>query len=258
MLEPLASSYAVLHPDEKEVGVALIDIGGGTTDVAVFEDQTIRHTAVIAVAGNKVTDDIRKGLGVMRDQAERLKHLFGTALVDLADEGDIITIPGIGGRPEKDVSRSVLAQIIQPRMEEILEIAYTEIKRGAPRAAPGAGVVLTGGGALIPGTAELAADIMGMEARIGAPQGLNSGLVAEVSGSQVRHRRRARALRLRPEAIGAPAPQRRHGHARGRRRRRRADARRRGRQPARASSAASATGCGAGSTNSDRASYGRA
>jgi cell division protein FtsA len=202
VLEPLASSYAVLHPDEKEVGVVLVDIGGGTTDIAVFEDQTIRHTAVIAVAGNKVTDDIRKGLGVMRDQAERLKHLFGSALVDLADEQDIITIPGIGGRPEKDVSRSVLAQIIQPRLEEILEIAYTEVKRGASGRHLSAGVVLTGGGALIPGTAELAADIMGMEARIGAPSGLNGGLVAEVSDPKFATAVGLVLYGLRPEAIG--------------------------------------------------------
>src|SRR6056297_1254686 len=123
VLEPLASSFSVLHDDEKEVGVALIDIGGGTTDIAVFEDHTIRHTAVIAVAGNKVTDDIRKGLGVMRDQAEQLKRQFGVALADFADTNEQIEIPGIGGRPEKTIGRDTLAQVIQPRLEEILEIA---------------------------------------------------------------------------------------------------------------------------------------
>ena len=202
VLEPLASSYAVLHPDEKEVGVALIDIGGGTTDIAVFEDQTIRHTAVIAVAGNKVTDDIRRGLGVMRDQAERLKHVFGTALVDLADEEEEIMIPGIGGRPEKLVSRSVLAQIIQPRMEEILEIAANEIKRSGYARHLSAGVVLTGGGSLVPGTAELAADVLGVEARVGTPIGLAGGLVAEVSDPKFATAVGLVLYGLRPEAIG--------------------------------------------------------
>ena len=181
VLEPLASSYAVLHEDEKEIGVALIDVGGGTTDIAVFEDKTIRHTAVIAVAGNKVTDDIRKGLGVMRDQAEQLKCRFGNALVDLVAEDESITIPGIGGRPEKAIGRSTLAQIIQPRMEEILEIAAIEIKRSGYARHLAAGVVLTGGGSLVPGTPELASDILGMEARAGYPMGLSGGLVEEVS-----------------------------------------------------------------------------
>ena len=180
VLEPLASAYAVLHPDEREVGVGLIDIGGGTTDIAVFEDQTIRHTAVIAVAGNKVTDDIRRGLGTMREQAEGLKCQFGTALVDLVDEDEEITIPGIGGRPEKAIGRSTLAQIIQPRMEEILEIAGIEIKRSGYARHLSAGVVLTGGGSLVPGTAELASEILGVETRIGRPMGLAGGLVEEV------------------------------------------------------------------------------
>ena len=181
VLEPLASSYAVLHPDEKEVGVALIDIGGGTTDIAVFEDGTIRHTGVIAVAGNKVTDDLRKGLGIMRDHAETLKCRFGAALVDFVGDDEEIQIPGIGGRPEKAISRSTLAQVIQPRMEEILEIAGIEIKRSGYARHLAAGVVLTGGGSLIPGTAELAAEVLGLEARVGRPAGLNGGLVEEVS-----------------------------------------------------------------------------
>ena len=181
VLEPLASSYSVLHQDEKEVGVALIDIGGGTTDIAVFEDNTIRHTGVIAVAGNKVTDDIRKGLGLMRDQAEQLKQQFGLALVDVNQPDDVISIPGIGGRQEKTISRSALSQIIQPRLEEILEIAGIEIKRSGYARHLGAGVVLTGGGSLIPGTAELAAEVLCVEARVGLPTGLGGGMVKEVS-----------------------------------------------------------------------------
>ena len=181
VLEPLASSFSVLHEDEKEVGVALIDIGGGTTDIAVFEDHTIRHTAVIAVAGDKVTDDIRKGLGVMRDQAEQLKRQFGVALADEADSDEKIEIPGIGGRDEKTIGRDALAQIIQPRMEEILEIAAMEIKRSGYGRHLGVGSVLTGGGSLVPYTDELAAEVLGMESRVGRPMGLSGGLVEEVS-----------------------------------------------------------------------------
>ncbi len=181
VLEPLASSCSVLHRDEKEVGVALIDIGGGTTDIAVFEDNTIRHTTVIGIAGNNVTDDIRRGLGVMRDQAEQLKCRFGVALIDMASEEEEITIPGLGGRPEKSIGRSPLAQIIQPRMEEILEIAAIEIKRSGYTGNLAAGVVLTGGGSLIPGVGDLASDVLGVEARVGMPTGLDGGMVQEVS-----------------------------------------------------------------------------
>ncbi|MEM8601680.1 MAG: cell division protein FtsA [Bacteroidota bacterium] len=183
VLEPLASSHAVLHDDEKEVGVALVDIGGGTTDIAVFEDTTIRHTAVVAIAGNKVTDDLHKGLGILRDQAETLKRDHGVAVVDRVDFDDEITIPGIGGRPAKAILRSTLAQIIQPRLEEILEIVDIELKRHYPRRLS-SGVVLTGGGSLIPHTAELASEILDMEARIGTPVGLAGGLVQEVSDPQ--------------------------------------------------------------------------
>ena len=202
VLEPLASSFSCLHDDEKEVGVALIDIGGGTTDIAVFEDHTIRHTAVIAVAGNKVTDDIRKGVGVMRDQAEQLKRQFGAAFVDLSEDGEQIEIPGIGGRPEKVIGRDTLAQVIQPRLEEILEIAAIEIKRSGYARHLGVGSVLTGGGSLIPGTAELAADVLGMEARIGRPMGLGGGLVEEVSDPKFSTSVGLVLYGMRPEIIG--------------------------------------------------------
>lgn len=181
VLEPLASSFSVLHNDEKEVGVVLIDIGGGTTDVAVFEDRTIRHTAVIAVAGNNVTEDIRKGLGVMRNDAENLKCRFGQAMVDLTDRDDQIRIPGLGGRQEKTISSSTLAQIIQPRLEEILEIAAIEIRRSGYSNHLSAGAVLTGGGSMIPGTDELATDVLGLETRIGFPAQRGSGLWKEVA-----------------------------------------------------------------------------
>jgi cell division protein FtsA len=205
VLEPLASSFAVLHDDEKEVGVALIDIGGGTTDIAVFEDNTIRHSAVIAVAGNKVTDDIRKGLGVMRDQAEKLKRNFGSALVEFEGADEQIEIPGIGGRPEKTIGRDTLSQVIQPRMEEILEIAAIEIKRSGYARHLSVGTVITGGGALIPGTAELAADVLGMEARIGTPMGLGGGLVEEVTDPKYSTAVGLVLYGMRPEVIGGAA-----------------------------------------------------
>ena len=181
VLEPLASSFSVLHPDEKEVGVVLIDIGGGTTDVAVFEDHTIRHTAVIAVAGNNVTEDIRKGLGIMRNQAEKLKCKFGCAMVDLTDGNEQIQIPGLGGRQEKLINSSTLAQIIQPRMQEILEIADIEIRRSGYEKHLSAGAVLTGGGSMIAGTQELANEVLGLETRIGSPAKQGNGLWEEVS-----------------------------------------------------------------------------
>ncbi len=202
VLEPLASSFAVLHPDEKEVGVALIDIGGGTTDIAVFEDNTIRHTAVIAVAGNNVTDDIRKGLGVMRDQAEYLKCNYGAAVAEVIKEDETVTIPGIGGRNEKTISRGVLAQIVQPRMEEILEIAAIEIKRSGYGRHLSSGVVVTGGGSMVPGTAELASEVLNVDARVGLPMGLAGGLVEEVSDPKYATAVGLVLFALRPELRG--------------------------------------------------------
>ncbi len=184
VLEPIASAEAVLHPEEKEIGVALVDIGGGTTDIAVFEGGTIRHTAVVAIAGNQVTDDIRKGLGLLRDQAEQLKRQFGLALVDLVEEDPLISIPGIAGKPEKTISQSTLAQIIQPRMEEMMEIIGYEIKRSGYARHLSAGIVLTGGGSLIPGTAELAEEVLGLDARVGRPMGVAGGMAEEVRQPQ--------------------------------------------------------------------------
>jgi cell division protein FtsA len=180
MLEPLASSYAVLEEEEREAGVVLVDIGGGTTDVAVLHDNTIRHTAVVAIAGQKVTDDIRIGLSVLEDQAEKLKREHGIAYADLIGEDEIITIPGIAGRPPKEIKKSVLARIIQARVEEILEIVAIEIKRSGYAQQLSAGVVLTGGGSLLEGICPLANEILGMDAKIGLPRGLSGGLVNEV------------------------------------------------------------------------------
>ena len=180
VLEPLASSYAVLDDEEKEVGIALLDVGGGTTDLAVFEERTIRHTAVIGIAGKKVTDDIRKGLGILSEQAEKLKKEHGFAYVPaVADNGPII-LPGVGGRAPIEIDKRLLAQIIQPRMEEIFEIAALEIKRSGYSKHLSGGVVLTGGGALIKGTAELASEVLGMPVKIGIPTGFSGGLTREI------------------------------------------------------------------------------
>lgn len=181
ILEPLASSYAVLDDEEKEAGVVLVDIGGGTTDLAVFQDNTIRHTAVIAIAGKKVTDDIRVGLSVLDDQAEKLKHQHGECFVDMIEEDESITIPGIAGRPPKEITKSILAKIIQARMEEILEIIAIEVKRSGYSDSLSAGIVLSGGGALIKNICPLANEVLGIDAKIGKPLGLSGGLIEEVN-----------------------------------------------------------------------------
>lgn len=181
ILEPLASSYAVLDDEEKEAGVVLVDIGGGTTDLAVFQDNTIRHTAVIAIAGKKVTDDIKIGLSVLDDQAQKLKHQHGECFVDLIEDDEVITIPGIAGRPPKEITKSILAKIIQARMEEIMEIIAIEVKRSGYASSLSAGLVVTGGGALIKNICPLANEVLGMDAKIGKPLGLAGGLIEEVN-----------------------------------------------------------------------------
>jgi cell division protein FtsA len=180
VLEPLASSYAVLDDEEKEVGVALLDIGGGTTDLAVFEERTIRHTAVIGIAGKKVTDDIRKGLGILTEQAEHIKQEHGYAYMPAIVNNEPIILPGIGGRPPIEIDKKLLCQVIQPRMEEILEIASMEIKRSGYSKHLSAGVVLTGGGSLIKATADLAREVLGMPVKIGIPSGFGGGLIHEI------------------------------------------------------------------------------
>ncbi|TVQ66434.1 MAG: cell division protein FtsA [Balneolaceae bacterium] len=181
ILEPLASSYAVLDDEEKEAGVVLVDIGGGTTDLAVFQDNTIRHTAVIAIAGKKVTDDIKLGLSVLEDQAQKLKHNHGECFVDMIEQDESITIPGIAGRPPKEITKSILAKIIQARMEEILEIIAIEVKRSGYADSLSAGIVITGGGSLIKNICPLANEVLGLDAKIGRPLGLAGGLIEEVN-----------------------------------------------------------------------------
>ncbi|MCB0794176.1 MAG: cell division protein FtsA [Flavobacteriales bacterium] len=169
ILEPLASADAVLSDEEKEAGVVLVDIGGGTTDIAIFFDGIIRHTAVIPFGGNVVTEDIRQGCGIMREQAELLKVKFGSALAAENKENEVVCIPGLRGRDPKEISLRTLAQIIQSRMEEIMEHVYFEIKNSAIEKQLIAGVVLTGGGAQLRHLRQLVEYMTGMPSRIGYP-----------------------------------------------------------------------------------------
>lgn len=169
ILEPLASSAAVLSEEEKEAGVALVDIGGGTTDIAIFQDGIIRHTAVIPFAGNVVTEDIREGCLIMREQAERLKIEFGSAFATQTQDNAVVSVPGLMGRKPKEISLRNLANIIQARMEEIIDMVYTEIRVSGYEKKLIGGIVLTGGGAQIKHLLQLVEFVTGMPARIGYP-----------------------------------------------------------------------------------------
>ncbi|MCB2197286.1 MAG: cell division protein FtsA [Bacteroidetes bacterium] len=169
VLEPLASSEAVLTDDEKEAGVALVDIGGGTTDIAVYYDDIIRHTAVIPFGGDVVTKDIKEGCSILQRQAELLKIQYGSALGDLAKEEEVVSIPGISGREPKEISFKSLAYIIQSRMEEIFDAVIYEIENSGYFDRLSAGIVLTGGGALLKHLPALVKFKTGMDVRIGYP-----------------------------------------------------------------------------------------
>ena len=169
VLEPLASSEAVLDEEEKMAGVVLVDIGGGTTDVAIFHEGIIRHTAVIPLGGNIVTEDIRQGCAVLRNQAEQLKVRYGSALADENKENEVICVPGIRGRDSKEISVKNLAYIIQARMEEIIEHVYYEIKSSGYEDKLIAGIVITGGGAQLKHLVQLVEYITGIDCRIGYP-----------------------------------------------------------------------------------------
>lgn len=169
VLEPLASSEAVLDDEEKMAGVVLVDIGGGTTDVAIFHEGIIRHTAVIPLGGNIVTEDIRQGCAVLRNQAEQLKVRYGSSLADENKENEVICVPGIRGRDSKEISVKNLAYIIQARMEEIIEHVYYEIKSSGYEDKLIAGIVITGGGAQLKHLVQLVEYITGIDCRIGYP-----------------------------------------------------------------------------------------
>jgi cell division protein FtsA len=169
ILEPLASCMSVLSEEEREAGVALIDIGGGTTDLAIFKDNIIRHTAVLPFGGNIITSDIKQGCMVMQNQAEQLKVRFGKAIADEASDNEIVSIPGLRDRTPKEISLKNLAFIIEARMEEIVELVYSEIVRSGYANQLAAGVVITGGGAQLQNLVQLVEYLTGLDARIGYP-----------------------------------------------------------------------------------------
>jgi len=169
ILEPLASADAVLTEDEKEAGVVLVDIGGGTTDLAVYYDNIIRHTAVIPLGGNVVTKDIKEGCAILQRHAEQLKLQYGSALGDIAPEDKVVSIPGISGREPKEISFKSLAYIIQSRMEEIIDFINFEIQNSGYAEKLAAGVVITGGGSMLRHLPQLMKFKTAMDVRIGLP-----------------------------------------------------------------------------------------
>jgi cell division protein FtsA len=169
ILEPLASSESVLSEEEKEAGVVLVDVGGGTTDVAIFHEGIIRHTAVIPFGGNSITEDIKEGCAVMRNQAELLKVKFGSALADENRDNEIVCVPSLRGREPKEISIKNLANVIQARMEEIIEHVYYEIKSSNYENKLIGGIVITGGGAQLKHVTQLVEFITGFDCRVGYP-----------------------------------------------------------------------------------------
>ncbi len=200
-LEPIASASAILSREEKEAGVVLVDIGGGTTDITIFKDGIIRHTAVIPFGGNVITADIQEGCTVMHNQAEKLKVKFGSAMASEIYDNKIITIPGFQGRNHKKISERNLAKIIQARVEEIFDYVVWEIRRSGFEKKLIAGVVLTGGGSLLRHLELLAEYHTGMTARVGTPiEHLAHGYTAQL-GSPIY----ATAVGLLKEALDHPA-----------------------------------------------------
>jgi cell division protein FtsA len=182
ILEPLASSHAVLTEDEKEAGVALIDIGGGTTDLAIYYEGTICHTAVIPFGGNVLTSDVKAAYNILERYAEELKIQYGSALAEVTSDNEVITVPGVSGRDPKEISMKNLAHVVQARMEEIIGAIEFQIENSGFADRLGAGIVLTGGGALLKNLPQLVAFKTGYEIRIGYPiQHLTSDVQEDVN-----------------------------------------------------------------------------
>jgi cell division protein FtsA len=174
VLEPLASSHSTLTDDEKNLGVAVLDIGGGTTDIAMFYEGCIRHTAIVGLGGRNVTNDLAHGLRTPLDQAEAIKIAHGSAVHLENEREDVFDVPGVGGRVPRKISRNVLVDIIQPRAEEILSLALNEIKKSDYVHLMTSGAVLTGGCAMLPGLVELAEEIFNMPVKLGKPNSVKS------------------------------------------------------------------------------------
>ncbi|MBV1931608.1 MAG: cell division protein FtsA [Porticoccaceae bacterium] len=172
ILEQLASSYAVLTEDEKQLGVCMIDLGGGTTDIAIFTDGAIRHTGVIPIAGDQVTNDIAMALRTPTAHAEELKIKYACALAKLAGPEETIKVPSVGDRPPRDLSRQALAEVVEPRYDELLTLVQAELRRSGFEDLVAAGVVLTGGTGKMEGVVELAEEIFHMPVRLGCPQNI--------------------------------------------------------------------------------------
>ncbi|MBB3059411.1 MULTISPECIES: cell division protein FtsA [Microbulbifer] len=180
ILEQLASSYSVLTEDEKELGVCMVDIGGGTTDIAVFTGGAIRHTGVIPIAGDQVTNDIAMALRTPTPHAEELKIKYACALAKLARESETIKVPSVGDRAPRDLSRQALAEVVEPRYDELFTLVQAELRRSGFEDLCAAGVVLTGGSSKMEGAVELAEEIFHMPVRLAVPQGI-AGLTDIVS-----------------------------------------------------------------------------
>jgi cell division protein FtsA len=172
VLEQLASSYAVLGEDEKDLGVALIDIGGGTTDIAIFSGGSIQHTSVIAIGGQHLTNDIAIGLRTPQENAELIKKRYGTAYLKAEYLDEVIEVPSIGDRPDRMLKRQILAEILEPRVRETFEMIAREIDRVRLTELLASGLVITGGSSLLPGMIDIAEEVIGLPARLGIPRGV--------------------------------------------------------------------------------------
>ena len=195
ILQPLASSRAVLSEDEKDLGVCLLDIGGGTTDIAVFTHGAIRHTAVIPIAGDQITNDIAMALRTPTHEAETIKTRHGVALRQLADANEMVEVPGIGERAPRMMSRQTLAEVIEPRVEELFSLVQQVLRESGFEELLSSGVVLTGGSAVMQGMVELGEEIFHMPVRVGVPR--YAGGLADV----VRSPRYATAVGLLLEGV---------------------------------------------------------
>ena len=180
VLEPLASAEAVLTLEEKELGVALVDMGGGTTDIALFHDGSVKHTAVLAIGGDHLTSDIAAGLRTPIGEAERIKQRYGYARTNMVTRDERVEVPSVGGRNSRTISRQILCEIIEPRLDEIFQLIRREIAKSGYDGSLASGVVMTGGSTLLPGMVQMAEEVMGMPVRLGVPMHV-SGLTDVIS-----------------------------------------------------------------------------
>jgi cell division protein FtsA len=181
ILQPLASSLAVLTEDEKELGVCLVDIGGGTTDIAVFKQGAIRHTAVVPIAGDQITNDVAVAFRTPTQSAEEIKIKHGCALRQLADPREVVEVPGVDGRDPRQLSVQTLAEVIEPRVVELYEFVLGELRRSGMEEMIASGIVITGGSAMMRGMVELGEEIFHMPVRLGLPRYV--GGLSEVVGN---------------------------------------------------------------------------